>query len=174
MVTPSEQRMCQACRYNKCLEAGMKQGLVLDSVGKKQRFTKQSITRDADEQQISWDVASESSEEHFEFPDDCEHEDYSTHEGMLDPETGLIQCADTSCKSVEYEDNKELVHLDSDSQIQHYVHKKYRRNITDNYPWIANKCIEDIPLHQQSGMETKLDVTFKIPSKFVQPNQRYS
>ena len=87
----------------------MKQGLVLDSEGKKQRFTKLSIAHDSEEQDIFCDAALESSEEHFEFPEDCVHADNSTHECMLDPETGLIQ---------------ELRHLDSDSQIQHYVQKK--------------------------------------------------
>ena len=85
--------MCQACRYDKCLAAGMQTNLVLDLESKKKRFKNlkfEDNVSDKEDTQVN-NVSDESSDESFEFPPmtDNDKEDYSTHESLLDPETSF-------------------------------------------------------------------------------------
>ena len=80
----------------KCLVAGMQPSLVLDVEAKKKRFKNLKCADDvSDKEDIHKenDVSDELSDETFEFPPmtDNDKDDYSTHESLLDPETGLTE-----------------------------------------------------------------------------------
>ena len=70
VVSHGEKRICQACRYQKCLAIGMRRDLVLDTETRKKRFRQlnQYQEDNEEEQESVWDLSDESSDEGFEIP----------------------------------------------------------------------------------------------------------
>ena len=150
--------MCQACRYDKCLAAGMQTNLVLDLESKKKRFKNLKFEDNVfnkEDTQVN-DVSDESSDEPFEFPpiNDNAKEDYSTHESLLDPETGLAEVGEME----DIRSSEEILYrkwkvLQEDEQILNYVHKKFRKMVVPEETqelMIAADSIKDISVHPGS------------------------
>ena len=162
VVAHWEKRMCQACRYEKCLVAGIQPSLVLDAEGKKKRFKNLKFADDvSDKEDIHKenDVSDKSSDEPFEFPPmtDNDKEDYSTHESLLDPETGLTEIGEfKEIVSSEEILTRKWKLLQEDEQILNYVHKKFRKMVLPEekqVPMNAGETIENIEviLDQKMG-----------------------
>jgi hypothetical protein len=133
-VDQYEPRMCQACRYEKCLGTGMRKDLVLSLEKRKNRFRALTFRKEMskpDEEAIKkkthknkhdplWDDTGQSSssdDDDFEFSATSFHEDidYLNHGSTLDPVTGWLN-----------PDAKEFWELNQDEQMLNYVHKKFR------------------------------------------------
>ena len=173
VVNQSEQRMCQACRYQKCLAIGMRTDLVLDTEGRSKRFRKLEVDKgeiasmepeNSSGRKTLWEVSDESSDDGFDFHFVRDCQEYTLNESLLDPETGLVIRStktpdkDYDMLSYEVSDIKEdtishkrklelmmsyrkpnetvkseIIHnrhdgvLAEDSQILHYIHKKFRK-----------------------------------------------
>ena len=139
LVDQHEPRMCQACRYQKCLRTGMRKDLVLSLEKRKNRFRALSFRKEMskpDEKTIKkkthnnkqdplWDDTDQSSDDDddFEFSATSFHEDinYLNHDSTLDPVTGWLN-ADAKKSN----HSKELWELNQDEQMLNYVHKKFR------------------------------------------------
>ena len=163
MVNQSEQRMCQACRYQKCLAIGMRTELVLDTEGRSKRFRKLEVDKGEPEKNSGrktlWEVSDESSDDGFDFHFVRDSQEYTLNESLLDPETGLVTgCTEKPDTNYEVPDIKEdtisqkrklellrnyrkpneidksemIQHRHvgvraEDSQLLHYIHKKFRK-----------------------------------------------
>ena len=158
--------MCQACRYDKCLAAGMQTNLVLDLESKKKRFKNlkfEDNVSNKEDNPVNY-VSDESSDESFEFPPmtDNAKEDYSIHESILDPETGLTEVGELE-DIVSYEEilYRKWKVLQEEEQIFNYVHKKFRKMVIPEErkePMIAADAIRDIVVHSGSNDGPELDV----------------
>ena len=197
-----EQKMCQACRYQKCLAAGMQTDQVLSEESKKQRFKKSNLREDVfSGHGILWNVSDtdESSDESFEFPTitDIKKDDYS-HESCLDPETGLavnLSKRTPSATLEEYSTHESLLDpetglavnlsewtqsatdkkLEVDGQILHYVHKKFGKSSfseEEKVECIPTNSIMDVVLHPQSGDGSNIEVFYKKNSSETEKSQR--
>ena len=181
MLAHWEKRVCQACRYERCLIAGMQPSLVLDAEGKKKRFKNLKFAddvSDTEDTHIKNDVSDESSDEPFEFPPMTENakEDYSTHESLLDPETGLTEIGKLKeIVSSEEVLNRKWKILQEDEQILNYVHKKFRKLVLpeeNQVAMIAADTIKNIEVHPVSKDGAELDVFLKYNSKEKEIKQR--
>ena len=111
------------------------------------------------------DVSNESSDELFEFPPMTENEDYSTHESLLDPETGLTEIGEMKATV----SSEELLYrkwkfLKEDEQIQN----KFRKLVLPDekqVPMISGDTIKNIEVHPVSKDGAELDVFFNYISK---------
>ena len=181
MVNQSEQRMCQACRYQRCLAIGMRTELVLDTEGRSKRFRK--LEADKGENSLEpensrgrktlWEVSDASSDDDFEFHFERDCQDYTLNESLLDPETGIVigstekpdknyEVPDINEDTISHKRKLELLRryrkpneidqsemiqnrhvggLAEDSQILHYIHKKFRKK--KDCKWLESSLMPD-------------------------------
>ena len=168
--SPCPVRMCKACRYMKCLEAGMRPDMVMGPEERRERFQKDHESNQYDMEEIDDPSdASLSSPENFEFPENDDNEDYSIHESTLDPETGLMTGLLESPENVKtpihegtsnYETSFEQDLLSVQSLGYH--HKKYRTTLVAEAPKPDESVtVEDVLVHQKGELQPNLVVMLK-------------
>ena len=97
-----EELLCKACRYQRCLAAGMMPGLVLTYEGIEKRFRKHHFnhhneveTGHTSQRKTIWDI----SEIPFDFTGESNKDSHLANTSMLDCETGLLHISPASNKS---------------------------------------------------------------------------
>ena len=154
--------MCKACRYGRCLAAGMTPGLVLTPESKQKRFQKycfsdqtEAETPDTSRRKTIWDI----SELPFDFKVESK-DSLLTNNSMLDFETGLLEISPTSNKSVFFEEPFELRPVTEN-----------QKEFSSNHENICDIFVTRIPTNEDGNFE---DLQYKkFESQVDEYNNQY-